>query len=281
MTMIQLIFILLDPRIYSNGFPIDLLRAGIEISPRSSNHLPYFYSYDRNHHEGPHKWSEQHQDCGHSQQSPVNIRTASCISHSFIKPLRYEHSNKDPIKVTIENYGHSVKWHLEYNDTRPYLIGGPLHNRFYFEAMHIHWGTKKSPGSEHFIDGKAGDLELHLVHRNEKYASYDEAHGYSDGLVAIGIISKASKYVARNEMYKNIRDVRSPGASVIIDGRPKGYNLRRIVGFLPSAPFLMYQGSLTAPPCSEATLWIVSREIDRINYRDVSSKDIILFYSGF
>ena len=38
--------------------------------------------------------------------------------------------------------------------------------------MHAHWGGCKGHGSEHTVDGRQYDAELHIVHYNTKVASW-------------------------------------------------------------------------------------------------------------
>ena len=38
---------------------------------------------------------------------------------------------------------------------RPFLEGGGLSDRYYFEQLHFHWGSDSSRGSEHRISDTA------------------------------------------------------------------------------------------------------------------------------
>lgn len=164
----------------------------------------------------------------------------------------------------------TVGWSFEYNGTRPHLTGGPLKSKYVLETMHMHWGNQGGSGSEHFVDGDSADLEIHLIHRNVQYESFSEAALHSDGLVVIGVLTSVSRNVKPFQMFKNLNDVREPYSSVVLTGRPQGYILRNIVGFVPDEPFLMYHGGLTTPPCSESTLWMVAKRVRKISYEDVS-----------
>jgi carbonic anhydrase len=52
-----------------------------------------------------------------------------------------------------------------YGFDRPYI----------FAQIHFHWGEDNEEGSEHTINGMHFPLEVHLVHYNSKYKSFDEA----------------------------------------------------------------------------------------------------------
>lgn len=139
----------------------------------------------------------------------------------------------------------------------------------------MHWG-KRGAGSEHAIDGQRTDLEIHMLHRNVKYATVQEATEHSDGITVIGVMASVSRTMERLHMFKNIADVRYPMSRVELSGRPMGYILRNLIGFMPEEEMLAYRGSLTTPDCSEATLWLVPRRIRKISYEDVSDSEEII-----
>lgn len=51
------------------------------------------------------------------------------------------------------------------NGSYPRMSGALLNRTFNATELHFHWGSKNVKGSEHTIDGKRFDLELHIVHR--------------------------------------------------------------------------------------------------------------------
>ena len=56
--------------------------------------------------------------------------------------------------------------------------------------MHAHWGDKAGCGSEHRLDGKMFDAELHIVHYNSKYGDPNNALDKPDGLAVLGMFIK-------------------------------------------------------------------------------------------
>ena len=68
------------------------------------------------------------------------------------------------------------------------MNGGCLENEFRLIQFHAHWGTTAgAKGSEHTVNGKLYDAELHLVHWNTKYGTFTKAVSEPDGLAVIGI----------------------------------------------------------------------------------------------
>lgn len=76
------------------------------------------------------------------------------------------------------------------NGNRPYITGGILKGQYVAEGVHFHWGSPSSSGAEHMINGKHYSGEMHIVHRNKKYNSIDEAVQYSDGIAVLGVFLK-------------------------------------------------------------------------------------------
>ena len=69
----------------------------------------------------------------------------------------------------------------------PALSGGPLDSDYELWQFHAHWGAEDGCGSEHTVDGKTFDAELHLVHWNKKYENPNLAAAYPDGLCVLGL----------------------------------------------------------------------------------------------
>lgn len=55
------------------------------------------------------------------------------------------------------------------------------------ESIHFHWGSRNYHGCEHVIDNHRCSMELHLVHRNSKYATVADATRHPDGLSVISV----------------------------------------------------------------------------------------------
>lgn len=73
---------------------------------------------------------------------------------------------------------------------RPYLSGGLLGDFYEAMAVHFHWGSPQQKGSEHLLNGRRYDLEMHIVHRNTRYQSDEEARNQTDGLAVLAVLFK-------------------------------------------------------------------------------------------
>lgn len=125
------------------------------------------------------------------------------------------------------------------------------------EQFHCHWGCSDGKGSEHTVDGKSYDGELHLVHWNAtKYASFNEAALHPDGLAVLGVFLQVGEHNSElDKVCRLLPFVTHKGDRVTV---PEPCDPEKL---LPQAHYYWtYLGSLTTPPCSECVTWIVFKE---------------------
>ena len=67
------------------------------------------------------------------------------------------------------------------------LSGGPLDSEYKVLQLHFHWGSDNTKGSEHFYDGKAFPMEVHIVHYKADYEG-DQILNSVDGLAVTGFM---------------------------------------------------------------------------------------------
>jgi carbonic anhydrase len=53
-------------------------------------------------------------------------------------------------------------------------------------GLHFHWGERNNKGAEHVLNDIRHPIEMHIVHRNRKYKTIDEAIEHRDGLTVFG-----------------------------------------------------------------------------------------------
>nr|XP_025035254.1 carbonic anhydrase 2 isoform X2 [Pelodiscus sinensis] len=134
---------------------------------------------------GPAHWHEDFPIANGEYQSPIDIDTTSAQYDSSLKPL---HFNYDPSTArNIVNNGHSFNVEFDDSSDKSVLRGGALTGTYRLIQFHIHWGSCEGQGSEHTVDGKQYDAEVHLVHWNTKYGKFGEAVKHPDGLCVVGV----------------------------------------------------------------------------------------------
>lgn len=223
------------------------------------------------------KWYDDYSQCSYKRQSPIELNTEDAkISNDLPKLFFHNYDMLYPQKVVVENNGHTANIDLPkievsslfgkniINQMLPQIYGGPLHaDRFIAESLHFHWGSRDSHGSEHVIDSTRHTMEMHVLHRNSKYDTVEEARENADGLAVAAIIFQAGTdnydYAGLSSIIEILDDVKDFNTTKEIDSF---FNLATLVGEeMDSDSYFTYEGSLTTPPCSESVTWIVFTDI--------------------
>lgn len=163
---------------------------------------------------------------------------------------------------------------LKKHERLPYIFGGKLHEEYEIEGLHFHWGDKNNRGSEHLLNDIRYPMEMHIIHRNRRYATVPEALGHEDGLCVLGFfyqISERESDVLTN-IVRNLSSVEDYNKTVLLNST---FSLSSLLGNIDTDRFYTYRGnhsftilsnlfdllsnagSLTTPPCSEAVRWVL------------------------
>ncbi|KAJ8899555.1 hypothetical protein K2173_018529 [Erythroxylum novogranatense] len=201
---------------------------------------------------GPDKWgslSSDYKTCDSGKaQSPIDIKKDDVKESDKYEPLNREYKSA---KATLINnhFGLSVRYD---GDCGGMTVGG---KNYTLKQFHWHYP------SEHLIDGKQYDAELHVVHMAEDGSISVVAilfeYGDSDPFV-----SKLRKGVEKMEEEKCKEDEESH-----IDlGNMSTKLLKK-----KSDKYYRYVGSLTTPPCAENVTWTVLAKVRKISEEQVKS----------
>ena len=184
--------------------------------------------------EGPEYWSELSPDfqvCVSGEyQSPIDLNASIPAELGEIE-INYQDS---PLKLI--NNGHTIQ--VNYEPGSFLKLDGQD-----YELLQFHFHKP----SEHLVEGRPYDMEVHLVHRNQE----------TGNLAVLGVFMKRG-------------GSDNPTLAPIWDKMPKSAGPERSVRgvsvnaseLLPEdkSGFYRYYGSLTTPPCSEIVNWIVLKE---------------------
>lgn len=176
---------------------------------------------------GPEHWaslSAEFEKCGSGTvQSPINIKNIN------VSPIAFGY--KDTPLTTLNN-GHTIQVNYEPGSTIKI-------DEQSFELLQFHFHTP----SENTLDGKAFDMEMHLVHQ--------DANGK---LGVVGVFFE--------------KGIENPALKTILDHLPKEENKAETfsdmkinaTSLLPKdQQYYGFDGSLTTPPCSEGVEWRVMK----------------------
>ena len=184
-------------------------------------------------HSGPEHWGELKQAFSvcktGTRQSPIDINVKQLLP-AKLGDIRFDYQ---PASPELINNGHTIQ--VNYADGSVIAVGG---RKFGLAQFHFH-----TP-SENTVNGKAYDMEMHLVHKN--------AQGE---LAVVGVFFKQGKHDEALETVwrhmpenanekKTLADIRLSAADLLPQNRS----------------YTHFNGSMTTPPCSEGVNWFVLSE---------------------
>lgn len=159
------------------------------------------------------------------EQSPVDLKGAVPAGVPDVA-VRWRAEDAE-----VVNNGHTIQ--VNWPGGSSATVDGEAHELLQFHFHHP---------SEHKLDGRSFDLEVHFVHRNA-----------AGGLAVLGVFFEPGPASPVLETVWNVSPIRAGGSARL--NRPLDPSL-----LLPASPVTYrYAGSLTTPPCSETVSWVVYR----------------------
>ncbi|XXG45478.1 hypothetical protein AAC387_Pa02g0551 [Persea americana] len=203
------------------------------------------FDYIKGSGKGPEDWGDIHEDwrlCKNGEmQSPIDLmhERVQVVSHLGRLKRSYKPSN-----ATLKNRGHDImlKW---VDDAGSINVNGTE-----YELKQCHW---HSP-SEHTINGRSYDLEVHMVHQNSENKS-----------AVVGIlytIGRPDTFLS--ELMGHIKSISDRHEKEIVAGVIDPRHLK-----MGSRKYYRYLGSLTTPPCTEDVPWTMVRKVRTVSREQV------------
>ncbi|XP_058077997.1 alpha carbonic anhydrase 7-like isoform X1 [Magnolia sinica] len=203
------------------------------------------FDYVKGSGKGPENWGDIHEEwamCKNGDmQSPIDLlhERVQLVSHLGRLRRRYKPSN-----ATLKNRGHDIMMEWVNGAGSIYVNG----TEYVLKQCHWH-----SP-SEHTINGKSYDLEVHMVHES------------SNGQIAVvGIVYKIGRpdsFLSELMGYiKSVADMHEMERNVGVVN-PKHLKMG-------SRKYYRYIGSLTTPPCTQGVVWTVVKKVRTVSREQV------------
>ncbi|XP_057982199.1 alpha carbonic anhydrase 7-like [Malania oleifera] len=222
-----------------------------EEETRASDMSEYVYaektfSYIRGSDKGPKRWGSLHREwaaCKNGRmQSPVDILNSQVVGAVYDLKMSYT-----PTTAVLSNKGHVIEvgW---LGDAGSIQINGTTYR---LEQCHWH-----SP-SEHYIDGKSYDLELHMVHKRHDSMKPEIA------VVAL-LFQVGRPNDLLGKLHKNIESISGREGEQVVGTMDPREIIRS------SEEYYRYMGSLTTPPCSETVIWTIDSRVRTVSKEQVN-----------
>jgi carbonic anhydrase len=195
--------------------------------------------------EGPSHWGDldpAYAACRDGkQQSPIDIGDAQ---KAHLAPIRFEYKS-GPLKIINNGYT-AVRVNYS-NGNGNFLVVGDT--RYELTQFHFH------RPSEEWIEGKASDMVIHLMHQSK------------DGKVAgVAILLKSGGANSTiQQLWGHMPATAGPEHEIAgVEINP--------AGLVPRATsYYRYEGSVTAPPCTEGVTWYVLKTPMTISAAQISA----------
>uniref|UniRef100_A0A0E0ELM3 Carbonic anhydrase n=1 Tax=Oryza meridionalis TaxID=40149 RepID=A0A0E0ELM3_9ORYZ len=206
------------------------------------------YSYIPGSPRGPQNWGSLKPEwatCSSGKmQSPINLGLLDLTLAPGLGNLNYTYQNAN---ASVVNRGHDIMVRFD-GDAGSLMINGTA-----YQLRQLHWHTP----SEHTIDGRRYDMELHMVHLNAQNQA-----------AVIGILYTISttpdEFLQKMEPY------------IIAISNQEGKEKMVIGGADPNVAkgkdtvYYRYMGSFTTPPCTEGVIWTVVRKVHTVSLSQIT-----------
>ncbi|KAK7919672.1 hypothetical protein WMY93_010956 [Mugilogobius chulae] len=207
----------------------------------------------------PSHWADiQGAFCGGIRQSPVDIVTSEVKTDALLGNFTFMNFTSREVFDNIVNTGETEKVNLKTDTVEFY--GGGLNGTYSVLQFHFHWGdTEHHPGSEHLMNGKRFDMEMHVVSVKKGYTT-EQAVTDKEGIAVLGffieVVEQPKKLFSTKKKLNHFTNNVSLTDAISIND---------LIGDVDLTKFYRYKGSLTTPMCNEAVLWTVFEEPIQVN----------------
>ncbi|XP_027130294.1 receptor-type tyrosine-protein phosphatase zeta isoform X2 [Larimichthys crocea] len=200
-------------------------------------------------------WGKKYPSCNSARQSPLDVDELFTQVRLQYQNLQLEGWDKLTAESsTIHNNGKTVSIVVEGDF---FVSGGGLSSRFRVGRIAFHWGrcNATSDGSEHSLNGMKYPLEMQIYcYDPDDFQSLDDAIREGGRIAALAVLFDIS--LEDNEDFSRVIDAVNTVSRFGKSGSMEAFTLRSL---LPNNTdkYYIYNGSLTAPPCSETVEWII------------------------
>ena len=185
------------------------------------------------------------------RQSPININTSK-VKTQKLAPLKFNSAFSKGIQGDFENTCQNVEFTPASSVNA--VVQTPV-GMYKLEQFHFHWGRKCGEGSEHLVNGKAEELEIHFV--SERIG--EKKINARNALAVIAVLGEVSEQPITGIFSKlDASKITKVEESIEV-------NNVFMADLLPeNHDYFFYEGSLTTPKCNETVQWFVLKHKIRV-----------------
>uniref|UniRef100_A0A3B3ZZL5 protein-tyrosine-phosphatase n=1 Tax=Periophthalmus magnuspinnatus TaxID=409849 RepID=A0A3B3ZZL5_9GOBI len=200
-------------------------------------------------------WVQRYPTCNSARQSPIDVDETFTQVRLQYQNLQLEGWERRISEgSTVRNNGTTVVIDV---GGEFFVSGGGLTDRFRVGRIAFHWGrcNATSEGSEHSLNGMKYPLEMQIYcYDDETFKNLDEAINSEGRIAALAVLFEVS--LDEND---NLTAVIDAVNSVTRFGKIEPIEPFNLRSLLPNYTdkYYIYNGSLTAPPCSETVEWVI------------------------
>nr|XP_022327820.1 carbonic anhydrase-related protein 10-like [Crassostrea virginica] len=203
---------------------------------------------------GPSNWriNEDWVLCSEGKlQSPINIAAESLLFDPGLKNIVVA-GNK--VSGNLTNLGNDVTFFVTDPQSVTFSLG-PLPYVYKLSHIKFHFGRKDGMGTEHTIDGKQFDAEVHLIaYNSDLFPNYSLAEKAPRGLAIVCLFIKTNRDTTHTELSKITNSVNK----IQFRGNTTEIEELSIQTLMPdNLQYMTYEGSVTQPGCYETVTWIL------------------------
>lgn len=181
-------------------------------------------------------------------QSPIDLKDSDVVLSDSLSVRGFEYPN---FVTNTLSRGGATNMPSGLKSRFEATFGDNTEQEFYPLQYHLH-----SP-SEHTIDGKLYDLELHIVHVDKNKVP----------AAVIGFLFQVSNDAdAENDALDLILPRNLNSTTEVSE-----MNLANFLNKVEFREFYNYPGSFTTPPCTEGINWFVVKDVQRISQAQLNS----------
>uniref|UniRef100_A0A0D3H0D6 Carbonic anhydrase n=1 Tax=Oryza barthii TaxID=65489 RepID=A0A0D3H0D6_9ORYZ len=177
-------------------------------------------------------------------QSPINLGLLDLTLAPGLGNLNYTYQNAN---ASVVNRGHDIMVRFD-GDVGSLKINGTT-----YQLRQMHWHTP----SEHTIDGRRYDMELHMVHLNAQNQAAVIGILYTIGTTPDEFLQKMEPYIIAISNQEGKEKMVVGGADPNV---AKGKD----------TVYYRYMGSFTTPPCTEGVIWTVVRKVRTVSLSQIT-----------